>query len=101
MPAWRRIGALSIWEAGRVVRVNNATVRLTRAEMAVLALLIQAAPAPVHRAMLAQAARLHPNGGSSRLADQRIYTLRRKLGDTGRKSTVIVSVAGIGYALDL
>lgn len=86
-----------------MVRVNNATVRLTRAEMAVLALLIQAAPAPVHRTMLAQAARLHPadNGGSSRLADQRIYTLRRKLGDTGRKSTVIVSVAGIGYALDL
>jgi DNA-binding winged helix-turn-helix (wHTH) protein len=70
--------------------------------MALLAMLIQAAPAPVAREMLLRATRLRPVfRAHSRLADQRVYTLRRKLGDDGRWPALIVSVPGVGYALDV
>ena len=69
--------------------------------MAVLAMLVHAAPEPVSRPALEAAARLRPiPGGSLRLVDQRIDTLRQKLGDDARGPALIVSVVGVGYALE-
>jgi DNA-binding response OmpR family regulator len=100
--SWRQIGPLAVLESRRLVRVADAVVRLTRAEMALLAMLIEAAPEPVARETLLRATRLRPVlRAHSRLADQRVYTLRRKLGDDGRWPELIVSVPGVGYALDV
>jgi DNA-binding response OmpR family regulator len=66
----------------------------------VLATLMEAAPEPVPRDVLDAAARVGAatRGGRKRLVDQRVHTLRQKLGDDARRPRLIVSIVGIGYA---
>lgn len=100
---WTRVNQLDVWGTRRLVRIGARSVRLTRGEMAVLTVLLRASGEPVTRVELSKeaAARPLPAWKRSRLVDQLVHTLRRKLGDDARRPRLIVTVIGVGYALDL
>jgi two-component system, OmpR family, response regulator len=98
---WFEAGPIGVCEAGRIIRLNGRIVRLTRAEMAVLMILIKAAGAAVSRDVVTRAAQRRPAPvHGNRLGDQTICTLRRKLGERGREPRLIVTVVGVGYAFE-
>lgn len=103
-PGWVPFGPLAIWPRRRLVRLDAGRsarlIALTEVETALLLALADADGAPVTRSALAAVVvprRTWRSG--SRAVDTHIWSLRRKLGDDGRRPRLIVTVAGIGYAI--
>jgi DNA-binding response OmpR family regulator len=73
---------------------------LTRAEFVLLETLARQQGEPVTRADLARAIGKRRTAPTSRAVDTHIHALRRKLGDS-RALRLIVTVSGVGYALEV
>ena len=90
-----RAGSIEIDLEGPRVQVGDDEVELTRAELAILAMLARRAGRAVTRADLADEAL---DGGGERTLDVHVSRLRKKLGDEGER---IKTVWGIGYRLEI
>ena len=90
-----RAGSIEIDLEGPRVKVGEDEVELTRAELAILAMLARRAGRAVTRADLADEAL---DGGGERTLDVHVSRLRKKLGDEGER---IKTVWGIGYRLEI
>jgi len=90
-----RAGSIEIDLEGPRVIVGAEEIELTRAELAILAMLARRAGRAVTRADLAEEAL---DGGGERTLDVHVSRLRKKLGDEGER---IKTVWGIGYRLEL
>lgn len=80
---------------------NEAPIHLTAAEFVALEALITAAPQPVSRDRLCKLALRRQFHAEDRGVDQLVLNLRRKLFDDDTAHSVIVSVRGAGYAINI
>jgi DNA-binding response OmpR family regulator len=98
---WIQCAGMAIWPGRRLVKIGHRTVILTNTEMAILMALVRADGEPVARDALADlCGRRHRLTKKSRTVDTMIFSLRKKLGDTGKPSRIIVTVPSFGYAID-
>ncbi len=91
------VGALVVDVEGARVTVSGQSIELTRAELAILAVLARRCGRAVTRADLVDEALDGARGGSDRTLDVHVSRLRKKLGDEGKR---IATVWGIGYRLE-
>ena len=69
--------------------------------MALLQALVRAGGEPVTREALGRVVARRHLTATSRTVDTHICTLRRKLGDDPKSPKVIVTIQGLGYAVDI
>ena len=109
---WIHCGSFEIWPGRRLVRIRDhdagetdRLVPLTPAQCAILMALVDAGGEPVSRLALTEIATQRPSrrigGKARRLVDAHVCELRRRLGDTAERPTIIVTIPKVGYAIDM
>ena len=93
-----RAGALEVDLDARTVRVDGATVELTRVELEVVEALARRAGRAVARSVLVEVTLDSARGGGERTLDVHVSRIRKKLGTEGRR---VATVWGIGYRLEV
>ncbi|TBR25764.1 winged helix family transcriptional regulator [bacterium] len=78
----------------RTVRVDGAEVPLTRLEFELLAFLLKNKDRVLKRVEILEAVWKYPQEVETRTLDKHVETLRRKLGDSGRR---LKTIHGVGY----
>jgi DNA-binding response OmpR family regulator len=95
-----QLGKLTVDPAGRVAHINRRQVQLTATECSLLLELVKHHGQTVTRDELLDSLGDHGRV-FDRTIDRHICNLRRKLEPTPKSSSIIVTVHGIGYRLNL
>ncbi len=92
-------GSLEINFSTRIVMRNNATLKLSSREFALLAALFRSRGRPLSRAQLIERALGRDAEVTDRAVDVQIARLRRAIGDRADDAELIKTVWGVGYVL--
>jgi DNA-binding response OmpR family regulator len=100
-PASFDSGRLVLDRARRQVRVEGASVELTRSEFDLLATLAGSPGRVFSRYELITKVQGYDFDGYERTIDAHVKNLRRKLGDDPRQPRYVATVTGVGYKLEV
>lgn len=98
-PTVLRVGGLSIDVRGRVARLDDAPLELSRLEFDLLVHLAEHAGQVVSRRELLAEVWRQPMGGADRTVDVHLSWLRRKLGESAAEPRYLHTVRGVGVKL--
>lgn len=93
------VGGLHIDRRGRVARLDDRLLDLSRKEFELLVHLAERVGEVVDRRSLLAAVWRQPYGGSDKTIDVHVSWLRRKLGETAREPRYLRAVRGVGVKL--